>query len=107
MLSSPLDNPHDKDEKLSTIPRAIQIIGIALFVVGVVISGLFAVTEHWRRATFVLGAALLWLSALRVGCDSKVLGVLAVRSRIFDVCFTTTIGGLMVFLSASVDSLGS
>ncbi|ARB42034.1 Bifunctional methylenetetrahydrofolate dehydrogenase/methenyltetrahydrofolate cyclohydrolase [Corynebacterium pseudotuberculosis] len=104
---SPLDNPHDIGRKESKIPSGIQYIGLSLFVIAVAISGVYSLTEHWRRATFVLGTALLWLAVLRLTCDSKVLGVLSIRSRAFDVMYASAVGGAMVFLSYSIDSLGS
>lgn len=104
---SPLDNPHDIGRKESKIPSGIQYIGLSLFVIAVATSGVYSLTEHWRRATFVLGTALLWLAILRLTCDSKVLGVLSIRSRTFDVMYASAVGGAMVFFSYSIDSLGS
>lgn len=102
-----LDNPHDINLPPSKLPRPVQYVGIALFVLGVVVSGFFSLTEHWRRATFCLGMSMLGLGVLRSLADSKVMGVLAVRSRMFDVAFCFLLGSLMVFLAASVDALGS
>lgn len=76
-------------------------------VAGVVASGVFSATEHWRRATFTLGASMLWLGLMRATCDSRVIGLVAVRSRRFDIAFTTLIGAAMMWLAWSVDSLGS
>jgi len=78
-----------------------------VFVVGFALSALFSATEHWRRATFTLGAALVWLAVLRYACDSRVIGLVAVRSRRFDALFCTTLGAAMMFLAGSVDALGS
>lgn len=100
-------NPHDRGAPPSPLPQWLQWAGIVVFLIGLVASGGFAVTEHWRRATFVLGASLLWLALLRLTCDSRVLGVLAVRSKRFDVVFCILLGGVMAWLSASVDALGS
>jgi len=44
---------------------------------------------------------------VRLTCDSRRVGVLAVRSRRFDACFTGLLGAVMAFLAFSVDSLGS
>ncbi|AKK04948.1 putative DUF3017 family protein [Corynebacterium mustelae] len=106
-LITPLDNPHDVDLKPSVVPRGLQYAAMVVFVIAVIASGVFSFTEHWRRATFTLGVALLWLSLVRITCDSKVLWVLAVRSRHFDAAYTALGGALMVFLASSVDSLGS
>ena len=63
--------------------------------------------EHWRRATFILGAAMVWLAVVRRTCDSHRVGVFAVRSRRFDSIFSAVIGAALLWLSASVDALGS
>lgn len=102
-----LENPHDVTLKPSRLPRVVQIIGVAVFLIALLASAGFAVTEHWRRATFTLGAAMLGLALLRLSVDSKILGIFSVRSRRFDTLFSLLLGGGLVFLSASVDALGS
>lgn len=106
-MSRPLDNPHDLAVPPSRLPRQVQWAMVGWFVLGVVVASGFALTEHWRRATFVLGTSLLWLALVRLTCDSRIVGVFAVRSRRFDAAFCTVIGGMMAFLAASVDALGS
>ena len=102
-----LDNPHDIGNAPSPLPAWAQWVMVALFVVAFAASGLFALTEHWRRATFTLGAAMLWVAVLRLSCDSRRISLLAVRSKRFDVLFCTALGGIMMFLAWSVDALGS
>ncbi|TRX62933.1 DUF3017 domain-containing protein [Corynebacterium hiratae] len=102
-----LANPHDAHLKPSALPPALQWLAIGLFVVAVVVSGFYAVFEHWRRATLLLGGALVWLTVVRLTCDSSRVGVLAVRSRRFDACFTGILGAAMVFMAFSIDALGS
>ena len=102
-----LDNPHDANLAPSLLPPAAQWAAIGLFVAGVVVSGGYAAFEYWRRATFLLGLALLWLTVVRLTCDSSRVGVLAVRSRRFDAFFCVALGFAMMWLSWSVDSLGS
>lgn len=106
-MRAQLSNPHDVKLPPSPLPPAVQWIAIALVVIGVVVSGYFAITSHWRRASFILGISLLWLSVVRLNCDSSRVGILAVRSRRFDAIYTAALGGLMVFLAYSVDALGS
>lgn len=106
-MSRPLDNPHDLGLPPSRLPRWAQWTGMALFLLGIGVAGGYAATEHWRRATFVLGVSLIWLAVVRMTCDSRVVGVFAVRSRRFDAVFCVIVGGLMAFLAASVDALGS
>ena len=105
MLS--VSNPHDIHVKPSPLPGWLQWVFIALFGLGVVASGVMSLMEHWRRATFLLGAAMIWLAAVRRTCDSDRGGVFAVRSRRFDMAFSTALGAALVWLSASVNALGS
>lgn len=105
MLS--LDNPHDLKQKTSKLPAWLQYVGIALFVVGLIMASGWALTAHWRRASFMLGASMIWLAVLRLTCDSHKIGLVAVRSRKFDTLFTSLLGAAMVWLAVSVDSLGS
>lgn len=102
-----LGNPHDIGLKPSRIPGVVQWIMIAIMGVLVVASGVYSMMEHWRRATFTLGAAMIWLSVVRLTCDSSRVGVLAVRSRKFDAWFCALAGAATLWLSASIDSLGS
>ncbi|OFP20801.1 MULTISPECIES: DUF3017 domain-containing protein [unclassified Corynebacterium] len=102
-----LSNPHDAHLKPSALPPAVQWVAIGLFVVAVAVSGFYAVFEHWRRATLLLGGALVWLTVVRLTCDSSRVGVLAVRSRRFDAWFTGILGAAMAFLAFSIDALGS
>ena len=102
-----LDNPHDVKLRPSRLPAGVQWVAVGLFVAGVALSAVFAISAHWRRATVILGASLLWLSLVRLTCDSRIVGVLAVRSRRFDATYTACLGALLTFLAVSVDSLGS
>ncbi|MDO5077135.1 DUF3017 domain-containing protein [Corynebacterium sp.] len=100
-------NPHDVNAKPASLSPRFQRLGVAIFVLGLVVACGFLATEHWRRATFTLGCCMLWLAGLRMSCDSDVLRVLSVRSQRFDAAFCVAIGGSMMFLAGTVDSLGS
>lgn len=102
-----LANPHDRGLAPSRVPATVQKIGVGLFVIGVIAASLFSFTGHWRRATFTLGVAMIYLALLRLTCDSRIMGLLAVRSRRFDAVYCAILGGVMTFLATSVDSLGS
>lgn len=102
-----LANPHDAHLKPSPLPPVVQWVAIGLFVAAVAVSGVYAISEHWRRATMLLGGALMWLTVVRLTCDSSRVGVLAVRSRRFDACFTGILGAAMAFMAFSIDALGS
>ena len=88
-------------------PQFCSTVAWAFFGALLVFALVCGVTDHWRRATFALGVALTWLAGLRLVCDSRVMGVLGVRSRRFDAAFTTTLGVSMMFVAGTVDSLGS
>ncbi|WP_018297678.1 DUF3017 domain-containing protein [Corynebacterium lubricantis] len=107
MQNLSLANPHDLNNPPSKLPLRVQQLGVVVLVVGLVLSVIFALTEHWRRATFGLGISMLWVAVLRLLCDSHVIALIAVRSRRFDVFFSTLLGASMVWLSISIDALGS
>nr|WP_284523287.1 DUF3017 domain-containing protein [Corynebacterium aquatimens] len=102
-----MGQPHDLRNRPSPLPRWVQYAMIVVFAAGFIAASLFSATEHWRRATFTLGATMVWVALMRLTCDSKVIGLLAVRSRRFDVLFCTAVGAGMMWLAYSVDSLGS
>ncbi len=108
MVSEPsLANPHDVHLPPSRLSVRQQRLGVGVFLLGLVVVAVFLLTEHWRRGTFAFGMCLLWLAGLRWVADGRVMGVLSVRSRRFDSLYTGILGALMIYLSASVDSLGS
>ncbi len=78
----------------------------ALFV-GLGAAAMFLGLERWRRATFTLGATMIWLGLIRQWLPDSLLGVFSVRSRRFDLFFCGLLGAGMIFLSVSVDALGS
>ncbi|MDU0478797.1 DUF3017 domain-containing protein [Staphylococcus chromogenes] len=102
-----LANPHDVNLAPSKLPRKVQLASLAVFAVLLLITLFFFLTEHWRRGAFAFGVTMLGLALLRLTCDSKVLGVLTVRSKRFDATFTALLGVAMIFLSISIDALGS
>lgn len=102
-----LDNPHDRAVPPSPLRPLLQRVLVALFVLLVVIAAVFVFREHWRRGTAVLGVALMYLGVIRWLVDTRIMGVLAVRSRKFDSAFTLLTGAIIVGLAVSVDTLGS
>lgn len=102
-----LANPHDLKNPPSRVPKWAQLAGVVALLVLLAVCAGWAFTEHWRRATFGLGLAMIWVAVLRLCCDSHVISLIAVRSKRFDVLFSTLLGAAMVWLSVSIDSLGS
>lgn len=108
-LPDPKVNPHTKDEAPmgAAWPLWVQyaLYGALFFGIGAFL--VFLGLERWRRATFMLGMTMILLGVIRQYLPDKILGVFSVRSKLFDLIFCTVIGAGMVFLSVSVDALGS
>lgn len=102
-----LANPHDQALPPAKLPPILQYAGIGIFLFLLLVVALLLFGEHWRRGTFTLGVAMLWLAVLRLSCDGFRLGVLSIRSRSFDALFASGLGAAIMFFSYSIDSLGS
>ncbi|MBM7460024.1 DUF3017 domain-containing protein [Rhodococcus coprophilus] len=63
--------------------------------------------DRWRRGAFVFGGATILAGLLRWVLDESRVGVLAVRSKGFDVGALLVVGGVIVALAASIDPLGT
>lgn len=63
--------------------------------------------DRWRRGSFVLGVATIIAAGFRLCLPENRIGLLAVRSRAFDVSALALVGGAIVFLSSSIDPLGT
>lgn len=67
----------------------------------------FVLADRWRRGTFVFGIATLLAAGFRLCLDPEDVGVLAVRGQGFDVAAMTAVGVAIVWLSVSIDPLGT
>lgn len=74
----------------------------ALIVVAVV----FVVWDRWRRGALIFGSAALVAAAFRLCLPTVQVGLLAVRSKPFDVAALTALGSAIVFLAATINTLG-
>lgn len=79
---------------------------LAVLVVIVVAIGL-VLADRWRRGALVFGAATLLAAAFRLMMPTERVGLLAVRSRPFDVSALVAVGGAIVWLAVSIDPLGT
>jgi hypothetical protein len=69
----------------------------------VVAAGLvLALLDHWRRGSAVLAAAAALAAVLRLVLPTRIAGVLAVRSRRFDVTFLLALTALLVAMALAV-----
>ncbi|ACV77683.1 DUF3017 domain-containing protein [Nakamurella multipartita] len=79
--------------------RAIPItIVLAIVAFGLVLIAL----AYWRRGTAALALAMLLAGLLRAVLSERVIGVLAVRGKGFDVSFYLLVGAMMATLAVTV-----
>lgn len=82
-----------------TVVRAIPI----TIVLAIVALGLLLIAvAHWRRGTGALAAAMLLAGGMRLVLSERVIGVLAVRGKLFDVTFYVVTGVAMLVLAVGV-----
>jgi Na+/proline symporter len=82
-----------------SLVRAIPI----TIVLAIVAFGLLLIAlAHWRRGTAALAFAMLLAGLLRVVLSERVIGVLAVRGKGFDVAFYAVVGAFMLALAIGV-----
>ena len=91
----PVDGPVRRP--LGELPTA-----LVLFIAG---GGLVAVgLDHWRRGIFLIGVAALVAALLRLLLRTRDAGLLAVRSRAFDVAALIGMGTAILILTKAVPS---
>ena len=73
----------------------------------IAVAVVFVLAERWRRGAFVFGAATLLAAIFRLTMPSERVGLLAVRSKPFDVGALVAVGGAIVWLAVSIDPLGT
>lgn len=98
----PAGPPTTLPHRLCTIHLPLILIGLGLFVAVVLVA-----LDRWRRGTLVFGIVTLAAAGIRLVFTEDRVGVLAVRSRLFDVATLATFGSLVIWLGASIESLGT
>ncbi len=79
-----------------------MVVVVAVILVAVV----FVAQDRWRRGALFFGGATLIAAAFRLCLPTVRVGLLAVRSKPFDVGALTLLGGSIVFLAATINTLG-
>ena len=83
----------------SALVRAVPI----TIVLAVVAFGLVLIAfAYWRRGTVALAFAMVLAGVLRLVLSERVIGVLAVRGKGFDVTFYFLVGAIMAALAVGV-----
>lgn len=77
---------------------------LVVLVIGVAV--VFVAQDRWRRGALFFGGATLLAAALRLCLPAARVGLLAVRSKPFDVGALTLLGSAIVFIAATINTLG-
>ncbi|WJR32743.1 DUF3017 domain-containing protein [Mycobacteroides immunogenum] len=65
------------------------------------------IADRWRRGALVVGIAVGIAAALRLVLTDETAGLLAVRSKTFDVGALGAVAAAMVYLALTIDPLGT
>lgn len=79
---------------------------LAVLVV-IAVAVVFGLADRWRRGAFVFGVATVLAGLFRLCLPTERVGLLAVRSKGFDVGALLTVGGAIVLLAVTIDPLGT
>ncbi len=101
-IPAPTGPPTTLSYRLRTIHLPLILIGLGLAVAMILVA-----LDRWRRGTVLFGVVTLAAAAVRLVLAPERVGVLAVRSRAFDVTTLTAFGGLIIWLGLSIESLGT
>lgn len=101
------DAPAAEPQQSSPMNRFFQVhLPMLLVAVVMLVAVVFVAQDRWRRGAFFIGGATLLAAAFRLCLPPARVGLLAVRSRPFDVGAYTVLGGAIVVLSVTISSLG-
>ncbi|NLV79945.1 MAG: DUF3017 domain-containing protein [Rhodococcus sp.] len=92
------------DRSLRLARLNLPLVAVTLVIAAAVI---LVLADRWRRGAFVFGGAVMLAGILRWILDPDQVGVLAVRSKTFDVGAMLTVGGVIMALAVSIDPLGT
>ena len=101
-IAPPSGPPTTLLRRLYTIHLPLILIGLGLLAAVVLVA-----IDRWRRGTLVFGIVTIAAAVIRLVLAEDRVGVLAVRSRTFDVATLATSGALVIWLGASIESLGT
>ncbi|WP_235433270.1 MULTISPECIES: DUF3017 domain-containing protein [Protofrankia] len=72
-----------------------------------IIALVFVSQDHWRRGLLGLGVVLLAGAVMRLVLPTRRAGLLAVRSRVFDVATLAALGVTIIVVTLAVPAPGS
>lgn len=72
----------------------------------IVLAVVLVAWDRWRRGALFFGGAALLAATFRLCLPTARVGLLAVRSRPFDVAALSLLGTAIVFIAATINTLG-
>ncbi|MEV0293358.1 DUF3017 domain-containing protein [Nocardia sp. NPDC050710] len=72
----------------------------------IVLAVVFVASDRWRRGALFFGGATLLAAAFRLCLPTARVGLLAVRSKPFDVAALSLFGSAIVMLAATISTVG-
>ncbi|RDI51648.1 DUF3017 family protein [Nocardia mexicana] len=97
---TPAQHPGPADRFFRTHLPMLLVVAVLLVAV------VFMAQDRWRRGAFVIGGATLLAAALRLSLPTVRVGLLAVRSKPFDVGAYAVLGAAIIALAATINTLG-
>ncbi|OZE94071.1 hypothetical protein CH298_00445 [Rhodococcoides fascians] len=88
----------------AALARNLPMVVVSIIVLAALV---LVLADRWRRGSFIFGCAAVVAALLRLCLPESRVGTLKVRSRGFDVLALGGVGGAIVFLSLSIDPLGT
>jgi cation transport ATPase len=79
---------------------------MVIVTVVIVLAVIFVASDRWRRGALFFGGATLLAAAFRLCLPTARVGLLAVRSKPFDVATLSILGTAIVFIAATINTLG-
>jgi cation transport ATPase len=79
---------------------------MVIVAVVIVLAVIFVASDRWRRGALFFGGAALLAAAFRLCLPTARVGLLAVRSKPFDVTTLSLLGTLIVLIAATINTLG-
>lgn len=77
---------------------------VVVLVIAIAIA--FVAWDRWRRGALFFGGATLLAAIFRLCLPTDRVGLLAVRSKRFDVAALALLGSAIVFIAATINTLG-
>jgi hypothetical protein len=79
---------------------------MVIVTVVIVLAVVLVASDRWRRGALFLGGATLLAAAFRLCLPTARVGLLAVRSKPFDVATLSLLGTAIVLIAATINTLG-